>query len=173
MIFIKLQNSPRKKQTEDYVEKEIQHIVSIPFLAPTQHRNKFTKRRPQIPSKRFSLDITVQVRTNIHLLHEPGAYLVWPFEINITLVFAYGATGAGKTHTMLGTPEDPGVIARTVRALYEKIDLMKEKNNDSLYDVSVQYLEVYNEKINDLLTDGAKGKDLPLREAGGEITISR
>jgi len=88
-------------------------------------------------------------------------------------VFAYGATGAGKTHTMLGTPEDPGVIARTVRALYEKIDLMKEKNNDSLYDVSVQYLEVYNEKINDLLTDGAKSKDLPLREAGGEITISR
>merc|ERR1711911_395616 len=68
-------------------------------------------------------------------------------------VFAYGATGAGKTHTMLGTPDDPGVIARTVRALYEKIDLMKEKNNDSLYDVSVQYLEVYNEKINDLLTD--------------------
>ena len=91
----------------------------------------------------------------------------------IILVFAYGATGAGKTHTMLGTPEDPGVIARTVRALYEKIDLMKEKNNDSLYDVSVQYLEVYNEKINDLLTDGAKSKDLPLREAGGEITISR
>ena len=88
-------------------------------------------------------------------------------------MFAYGATGAGKTHTMLGTPEDPGVIARTVKALYEKIDLMKEKNNDSLYDVSVQYLEVYNEKINDLLTDGAKSKDLPLREAGGEITISR
>ena len=46
------------------------------------------------------------------------------------------------------------------------------KNWLSLY-VSVQYLEVYNEKINDLLTDGAKSKDLPLREAGGEITISR
>jgi len=43
-------------------------------------------------------------------------------------VFAYGATGAGKTHTMLGTPEDPGVIYRTVTALFAKMAEMRESS---------------------------------------------
>ena len=43
-------------------------------------------------------------------------------------VFAYGATGAGKTHTMLGTPEDPGVIYRTVKALFEKMAELRDSS---------------------------------------------
>ena len=87
-------------------------------------------------------------------------------------VFAYGATGAGKTHTMLGNQNDPGVIARTVEALYQKVETMKESNQDTEFKVDVQYLEVYNEKINDLLIDGKKGKDLPLREADNGVIIA-
>ena len=34
-------------------------------------------------------------------------------------VFAYGATGAGKTHTMLGTAEKPGIMYQTMRELFE------------------------------------------------------
>ncbi len=37
-------------------------------------------------------------------------------------VFAYGATGAGKTYTMLGTVEEPGIMVRTLRDLFKKID---------------------------------------------------
>ena len=88
-------------------------------------------------------------------------------------VFAYGATGAGKTHTMLGTPESPGVISRTVSALFQKLIELREQNVDIKYQVSVNYLEVYNERINDLLVDGKPGKDLPMREVGGEIRIAR
>ena len=109
-------------------------------------------------------------------------------------VFAYGATGAGKTHTMLGTRDNPGVIARTVENLYSRVDEARESNpgNRSLFvywnqiewlgttfDVEVEYLEVYNEKINDLLvaSESAQpkskvGKDLPLREVGGTVVIS-
>ena len=43
-------------------------------------------------------------------------------------VFAYGATGAGKTHTMLGTPGDPGVIYRTVTALFDKMAELRESS---------------------------------------------
>ena len=54
-------------------------------------------------------------------------------------MFAYGATGAGKTHTMLGTESHPGVIYHTMIYLYKQIGLMsKEKTCD----VAVSYLEV-------------------------------
>ncbi|XP_069713568.1 kinesin-like protein KIF18A [Phaenicophaeus curvirostris] len=65
-------------------------------------------------------------------------------------VLAYGATGAGKTHTMLGSPEDPGVTYFTMMALYDYIDQIKE---DKICNVAVSYLEVYNEQIRDLLVN--------------------
>jgi kinesin family protein 18/19 len=63
---------------------------------------------------------------------------------------AYGATGAGKTFTMLGTERDPGIFVRTVHDLYEQI----RHNSGTVYRVSLSYLEVYNENIRDLLNPG-------------------
>ncbi|NXQ22218.1 KI18A protein, partial [Peucedramus taeniatus] len=65
-------------------------------------------------------------------------------------VLAYGATGAGKTHTMLGSPEDPGVMYLTMVTLYKRMDQIKD---DKTCDVAVSYLEVYNEQIHDLLVN--------------------
>ena len=59
--------------------------------------------------------------------------------IFIISVFAYGATGAGKTHTMLGTKEQPGVMYLTMVDLYDRIDAMKDTKT---CDVAVSYLEV-------------------------------
>eukprot|EP00062_Callorhinchus_milii_P023437 gi/632982277/ref/XP_007908049.1/ PREDICTED: kinesin-like protein KIF18B isoform X1 [Callorhinchus milii] len=63
-------------------------------------------------------------------------------------VFAYGATGAGKTHTMLGTAEQPGVMYFTMVELYKRIEQLKDEKS---CEVAVSYLEVYNEQIQDLL----------------------
>lgn len=57
------------------------------------------------------------------------------------LVFAYGATGAGKTHTMLGTSENPGIIFLTVMDLYHR---MEELRGTKKFEISVSYLEVWN-----------------------------
>ncbi|XP_070618136.1 kinesin-like protein KIF18A isoform X2 [Erythrolamprus reginae] len=65
-------------------------------------------------------------------------------------VLAYGATGAGKTHTMLGSPENPGVMYLTMMELYNSIDRLKE---DKDCNIAVSYLEVYNEQIRDLLVN--------------------
>ena len=54
-------------------------------------------------------------------------------------VFAYGATGAGKTHTMLGSESNPGVIYHTMIYLYKHISEMSEEKT---CDVAVSYLEV-------------------------------
>ncbi|KAM4016765.1 kinesin-like protein KIF18B [Anomaloglossus baeobatrachus] len=63
-------------------------------------------------------------------------------------VFAYGATGAGKTHTMLGSEADPGVMYLTMIELYQRIEAIKEEKS---CEVLISYLEVYNEQIQDLL----------------------
>ncbi|KAL1007360.1 hypothetical protein UPYG_G00085650 [Umbra pygmaea] len=65
-------------------------------------------------------------------------------------VFAYGATGAGKTHTMLGSSNDPGVTYRTMTELFSRMDQEKE---EKVFDVAFSYLEVYNEQIRDLLAN--------------------
>ncbi|KAG8924851.1 kinesin-like protein Klp5 [Tulasnella sp. 408] len=67
-------------------------------------------------------------------------------------VFAYGATGCGKTHTISGTETDPGIIYLTMAELFTKIE---EKKDDMLVEVSLSFLEIYNEEIRDLLVDGS------------------
>lgn len=90
-------------------------------------------------------------------------------------VFVYGATGAGKTHTMLGTEQHPGIILRTIEDLFSVVawkrsDAQRVVGSSSPSetsdrrpcsagcvcssccvlqecDISVSYLEVYNEKL--------------------------
>lgn len=77
-------------------------------------------------------------------------------------VFAYGPTGAGKTHTMLGSQEQPGVIPRAVREVFQLVRA-KERDDDGWdYTTGMSYLEIYNEKVLDLLSPSAQ--DLPIRE---------
>ena len=56
-------------------------------------------------------------------------------------VFAYGATGAGKTYTMIGTAENPGNMFMTLKHLFTKMNEMKKEN---MYSVRVSFLEIYN-----------------------------
>ena len=76
-------------------------------------------------------------------------------------VFAYGATGCGKTHTITGTVQAPGVIFLTMQELFERIG---ERQNEKVTEVSLSYLEIYNETIRDLLVPGGSKQGLMLRE---------
>nr|KAF6456662.1 kinesin family member 19 [Rousettus aegyptiacus] len=83
-------------------------------------------------------------------------------------VFAYGPTGCGKTYTMLGTDREPGIYVRTLNDLFHAIE---ETSSDMEYEVSMSYLEIYNEMIRDLLNP-ALGY-LELREdAKGVIQVA-
>ncbi|XP_008054731.2 kinesin-like protein KIF18B [Carlito syrichta] len=63
-------------------------------------------------------------------------------------VFAYGATGAGKTHTMLGREGDPGIMYLTTMELYRRLEAHQEEKH---FEVLISYQEVYNEQVHDLL----------------------
>ncbi len=87
-------------------------------------------------------------------------------------VFAYGATGCGKTHTITGTEKQPGIIFLTMQELFEKIS---EHADEKRTEVSLSYLEIYNETIRDLLQPGPAGQGgkqgLMLREDANQ-TVS-
>lgn len=63
-------------------------------------------------------------------------------------IFAYGSTGSGKTYTMAGTPEDPGLMVLSLRTIF---DLIAKEESVHDFEVTCSYLEVYNEVIYDLL----------------------
>lgn len=87
-------------------------------------------------------------------------------------VFAYGATGCGKTHTITGTSQQPGIIFLTMQELFEKIE---ERSQDKTTELSLSYLEIYNETIRDLLVPAGSGPKggLMLREDSNQaVSVS-
>ncbi|XP_072029588.1 kinesin-like protein KIF19 [Amphiura filiformis] len=83
-------------------------------------------------------------------------------------VFAYGATGAGKTYTMLGNDDEPGIMARALNDLFHE---MESKVEDSVFKVTMSYLEIYNEMIRDLLNPSSGYLDLR-EDASGNVQVA-
>ncbi|XP_041019643.1 kinesin-like protein KIN-14S isoform X7 [Juglans microcarpa x Juglans regia] len=79
-------------------------------------------------------------------------------------IFAYGQTGTGKTFTMEGTPENRGVNYRTLEELFR---ISEERGGIIRYGLFVSMLEVYNEKIRDLLVENSNqpAKKLEIKQA--------
>ncbi|CAL5870804.1 uncharacterized protein PFLUO_LOCUS5044 [Penicillium psychrofluorescens] len=91
-----------------------------------------------------------------HYAHQEDVYnslgeefLDHNFEGYHTCIFAYGQTGSGKSYTMMGTPDQPGLIPRTCEDLFQRIE--NSPSPDISYNVRVSYFEVYNEHVRDLL----------------------
>lgn len=78
-------------------------------------------------------------------------------------VFAYGATGTGKTHTMLGNTQTNGLNFLAVKEIFDR----REEMPDQVTDIYVSYVEIYNEQIRDLLSTKDNGicelRDDPLK----------
>ncbi|XP_053434392.1 kinesin-like protein KIF13B isoform X2 [Nycticebus coucang] len=77
-------------------------------------------------------------------------------------IFAYGQTGSGKSYTMMGTADQPGLIPRLCSGLFERTQ--KEENEEQSFKVEVSYMEIYNEKVRDLLDPKGSRQTLKVRE---------
>ena len=96
-----------------------------------------------------STQVEVYERTNKPLVHKA-------IQGYNACCFAYGATGAGKTFTMMGNLEHAGVIPLTLIELFELI----KSDEETDFKLSMQYLEIYNEKIKDLLNPSDANLDV-------------
>uniref|UniRef100_A0A452QJP2 Kinesin family member 13A n=1 Tax=Ursus americanus TaxID=9643 RepID=A0A452QJP2_URSAM len=77
-------------------------------------------------------------------------------------IFAYGQTGSGKSFSMMGSAEQLGLIPRLCCALFKRISL--EQNESQTFKVEVSYMEIYNEKVRDLLDPKGNRQSLKVRE---------
>ncbi|CAM4624409.1 unnamed protein product [Leuciscus chuanchicus] len=90
--------------------------------------------------------------------------LLHAFEGYNVCIFAYGQTGAGKSYTMMGKQEKDqlGIIPLLCEDLFTKFNDNNTDNNMS-YSVEVSYMEIYCERVRDLLNPKNKG-NLRVRE---------
>lgn len=84
------------------------------------------------------------------------------------LIFAYGQTASGKTHTLSGSPSAPGIIPLAIHDLFNHV----RETPGREYFLRASYLELYNEALYDLLSP--EGKELSLSEGRkkGEVVIN-
>ncbi|XP_016308214.1 stAR-related lipid transfer protein 9-like [Sinocyclocheilus anshuiensis] len=75
-------------------------------------------------------------------------------------LFAYGQTGSGKTYTMMGTPDSIGLTPRICQGLFRSG--VKSADGQSCR-VEISFLEIYNERVRDLLRGAEQKKPAPLR----------
>lgn len=78
-------------------------------------------------------------------------------------ILAYGQTGSGKSYSMMGYGPDKGIIPQTCSELFVRVDDKKAKDPLLSFTVEVSYIEIYNEKVRDLLNPKNTG-NLRVRE---------
>ncbi|CAF0703162.1 unnamed protein product [Brachionus calyciflorus] len=77
-------------------------------------------------------------------------------------IFAYGQTGSGKSFTMMGSQSNKGLIPRLCEDIFNRIAQNSTKN--LTFKVEVSYIEIYNEKVRDLLDPSGSKLNLKVRE---------
>lgn len=77
-------------------------------------------------------------------------------------IFAYGQTGSGKSYSMMGYGKEYGVIPRICQTMFERITTLQQEKGLTCT-VEVSYIEIYNERVRDLLNPSSKG-NLKVRE---------
>ncbi|KAG8680221.1 hypothetical protein FRC09_018404, partial [Ceratobasidium sp. 395] len=127
---------------------------------------------PQDASKRFRFNFTSvhgQDSTQEQIFDRDVLPLLGKvFEGHTVTIFAYGVTSSGKTHTMQGSPDQPGIIPRVVDALFQRRSIMSRE------DVSLElsYMEIYKDDVFDLMVSAREAK-LPVREDGkGKVFVA-
>lgn len=70
-------------------------------------------------------------------------------------IFAYGQTGSGKTYTMYGIGDGPirGILPRAISQIFDYVDRHKP---DTEFDIKASYIQIYEDKILDLLNNDIK-----------------
>ncbi|XP_076405773.1 kinesin-like protein KIF1A isoform X13 [Peromyscus maniculatus bairdii] len=130
-------------------------------------------KQPKETPKSFSFDYSYWSHTSpedINYASQKQVYrdigeemLQHAFEGYNVCIFAYGQTGAGKSYTMMGKQEkdQQGIIPQLCEDLFSRIN---DTTNDNMsYSVEVSYMEIYCERVRDLLNPKNKG-NLRVRE---------
>lgn len=200
-VYVRIRPVSKRESTDSRHRTVVAPIneVSLVYDPPFEdtsyyYRGKNYKEPGKKEAKNIKFDfdrVFDSEATNIQVYQETAEKFIDPFlkGYNVS-VFAYGATGSGKTHTMLGQTEsvkthtllgasnssnpstmlepkndefiDPGIMFFTMMELYDRIKSMSVKG-EGQFEVSISYFEIYNEQVFDLLTP-THSRPLAVRE---------
>eukprot|EP00118_Oscarella_pearsei_P002995 m.12536 g.12536 ORF g.12536 m.12536 type:complete len:1608 (+) comp24116_c0_seq1:37-4860(+) len=131
---------------------------------------KNPKKGMEVKSFNYDFSYWSHTETDPHFASQEAVYcdigkdmLAHSFEGYNICIFAYGQTGSGKSYTMMGVPGEksqPGIIPRLCEEMFGRI--VSDEEPDLTYSVEVSYMEIYCERVRDLLN--LKTKNLKVRE---------
>ena len=151
-ITVAIRIRPLNKNELEISPVEGVKIINTFSLLVSTESSINNKKSNQIKEKQFFFDYVFDKTSSQQKIYENTTKNLLSGLIdgfNAT-VFAYGATGSGKTYTMLGTSKEMGIMPRSVSDLFKILNNYKNKD----YKIEVSYIEIYNEIIRDLLAEG-------------------
>eukprot|EP00501_MAST-03F_sp_TOSAG23-6_P001484 GSMAST32.ASY1.ANO1.1543.1 assembled CDS len=148
------------------IEREAITVSGSQFVRVAQ-RGKFNSNPKQIRCHQFDR-VFSDTSSQAEVYASTRPFIKAALEGYNSTIFAYGQTGTGKTHTILGNMW--GLIPRAMKEVFR---VLNSKRRDISYTVKCTYLEIYNERIYDLLYVFSTFKCLDIREEikGGGVFV--
>eukprot|EP01116_Phalansterium_solitarium_P007420 TRINITY_DN2007_c0_g2_i1.p1 TRINITY_DN2007_c0_g2~~TRINITY_DN2007_c0_g2_i1.p1 ORF type:complete len:862 (-),score=299.17 TRINITY_DN2007_c0_g2_i1:205-2790(-) len=140
--------------------------------APVMKRG-IPNNRQRARNQKFYFNHVFGEQVSSEEVYENTAKPLIPFVLNgfNATVFCYGATGSGKTHTMIGYAGDKGIMVQSMQELFAEVQAASDRRT---FNVTMSYLEVYNEECYDLLSAEASNVPLKMLEGkGGKFDIHK
>lgn len=133
-------------ETLNVINKQIISVINGSTIPEEAYKNK-------LRHKQYAFDFAFDKQTDNEMVYQCTTKVLLNSVIegyNAT-VFCYGATGSGKTFTMVGYGENPGIMVRSISDLFK----LFEKNSQKNFNISLSYIEIYNETLRDLLSENS------------------
>ncbi|PPQ69904.1 hypothetical protein CVT24_003238 [Panaeolus cyanescens] len=133
-------------------------------LDPTYAKSTANTTAPGNTNSDFNFDAVLTGTPNKPIYTTVGrSHVQAAMEGYNAVIFAYGQTASGKTFTLSGDEEEPGIIPRAMRDVFGFIRRTPERE----YLLRCSYLEIYNETVVDLLAPPVMAKANPVQILGG------
>ena len=167
VVRVRPLNSNEKEDSDYKTIKVISNnslIVSIPTEYSFEEKNKVNHIKvTKEKQSKFEFDFVFDENTSQSQVYEYTTFnlIEQIIEGYNATVLAYGATGTGKTYTMLGEGSNEGIMIRVIKDLFFYVN--ENINKDKNYIIKISYIEIYNEIIKDLLNNNNTNSTVELR----------
>ena len=146
-----------EKEDSDYKTIKITSNDSLTISIPTEYSLEQKNKINHIQIKKekaskFHYDFVFGENSSQSKVYKTTTYnlLTKVLEGYNATIFAYGATGTGKTYTMVGDKTNLGIMIRAIKDLFALVEGMKSEEKN--FNIKISYIEIYNEIIKDLLS---------------------